>query len=66
MSPRRYFNTGGKATVIPRPARSDRRRSYALHDLDPGFWQQVQRKCKAEGVSVRAKILGLLKTFVES
>lgn len=62
---RRYFNTGARAVVVPRPAREDRRRSYNLNDLDAGFWQQVQRKAKGEGVSVRGKILVLLKAWVE-
>lgn len=59
---RRYFRTGGRSLAFTAKRTA---RSYALTGIDVGFWRRVQAKCKAEGVSVRAKILGLLSSWLE-
>lgn len=38
---------------------------YMLDEIPAGFWEAVRAKAKKEGVSLRALILGLLKTWLE-
>lgn len=37
---------------------------YLLDEIPAGLWGQVRDKAKAEGISLRALILGLLKTWL--
>jgi hypothetical protein len=43
----------------------DTGKRYLLDDIPAGLWSAVKDKCKREGVSVRAAILTLLKSWVE-
>jgi hypothetical protein len=41
-------------------------KSYLLDKVPAGFWAAVKVKAKKDGISVRALILGLLKTWLEA
>jgi hypothetical protein len=60
---RRFFRTGGRSSDF---ASTGRTRSYLLDKVEVRFWRQVQAQCRAEGVSVRAKILSLLQAWLAS
>jgi hypothetical protein len=38
---------------------------FTLTDIPAGFWTRVRAKARAERVSMRALILGLLKTWID-
>lgn len=60
---RRYFKTGGRSFAFTATRAS---RSYALTGIDVTFWRRVQAKCRAEHISVRAKILSLLAAWLDA
>jgi hypothetical protein len=39
---------------------------FTVTDIPAGFWSAVRAKARRDGVSMRALILGLLKTWLES
>jgi hypothetical protein len=62
MAKRRYHKTGGYSREFTPRGKG---RSYALTGIPAGFWESVQAKARAEQVSVRALILGKLKTWLD-
>jgi hypothetical protein len=39
-------------------------RAYLLRDIDADLWDQVRRRARSDGLSVRAVILHLLRAYV--
>jgi len=54
--------TRGYSTEFP--VNPDTRKTYFLDDIPAALWIAVRAKAKRDGVSMRALILSLLKTWV--
>jgi hypothetical protein len=39
--------------------------TYLLRDIDPGIWQRVKARAKADGHNLRWVLLRLLESYVE-
>ena len=46
--------------------RGDTGKRYLLDDIPAGLWADVKAKCKRDGISVRALILTLLRSWLKS
>lgn len=66
-------NEGGASNRAPRrrrgysrdfKPRGDTGKRYLLDKIPAGLWSAVRAKCKREGLSVRAVVLGLLQGWV--
>lgn len=59
---RKQYKTGGWSREFPNNGEGI---DYSLKDAPRGLWRRFRARCRAEGVSVRVKLLRLVARAVE-